>query len=65
MRAPGQALSQRRNRPGPILLNGHAVRSVKITNPAGYFDVRVTFREAAPSSWPGPTPKAPPYTAAR
>ena len=26
-----------------ILLNGHAVRSVKITNPAGYFDVRVTF----------------------
>ena len=26
-----------------IQLNGRAVRSVKITNPSGYFDVRVTF----------------------
>ena len=26
-----------------IQLNGRTVRSVKITNPAGYFDVRVTF----------------------
>jgi hypothetical protein len=30
-------------RPVSIQLNGRTVRTVKITNPEGYFDVHVTF----------------------
>ncbi len=43
MRPAGQALSARRGRPVSIQLNGRTVRTVKITNPEGYFDVHVAF----------------------
>jgi hypothetical protein len=40
---PAKRYSRSTAGPVRIQLNGRTIRSVKITNPNGYFDVRVTF----------------------